>query len=570
MMEHAKTLRAFSFPGAPKMLDFLRHLFDTTDFPARWDCGDWSLGHGGLHIGSDVAIFGAYTAIPLVLAFFIFRRKEDIPFPRVMWLFVAFIFACGFVHLIEAIIFWHPIYRFSGLIKLTTAVVSWGTVVALVDIVPRALHFPGMARVNSQLQDEVEIRKRTEEALRHSEEQLAKLLQSEREARSEAERANHIKDEFLSTVSHELRTPLNAILGYSQLLHHSLDNHSEMEEGLSVIERNAKAQSQIIEDLLDMGRILSGKVRLEVQSVDMAEVIEAAVDTLQPAADAKNIRVQSVLDSRAGAVLGDNSRLQQVIWNLLANAIKFTPKGGRVQVALARINSHVEISVSDSGAGIPPDLLPHVFDRFRQGDASTTKRHGGLGLGLSIVKQLVELHGGTVSASSPGAGQGATFTIELPVQIARDREMLDQVQHAASIEHAAEIAQVSLEGIRVLVVDDEPDSRELARRLLSKNHATVDVAEGVDEAMLLFQANPPDVVLSDIGMPHKDGYELMRAIRALGSPSGTVPAVALTALARPEDRKRAMLAGFQAHVSKPVDPGELIAVVATFAGRTGR
>jgi signal transduction histidine kinase/ActR/RegA family two-component response regulator len=570
MMEHAKTQRYFILGGRPQMFDFLRNLFDTTDFPARWDCGKWSLGHGSLHIGSDIAIFGAYTAIPLVLAFFIFHRKDDIPFPRVMWLFVAFIFACGSVHLIEAVIFWHPIYRFSGVVKLTTALVSWGTVIALVDIVPRALHLPGIARMNSQLMNEVEMRKRTEDALRHSEDKLARLLQSEREARADAERANRIKDEFLSTVSHELRTPLNAILGYSQLLHHSLDDHREMEEGLSVIERNAKAQSQIIEDLLDMGRILSGKVRLDVQSVDMAEVIEAAVDTLQPAADAKNIRVQCVLDSRAGTVLGDDSRLQQVIWNLLANSIKFTPKGGRVQVSLVRINSHFEISVSDSGAGIPPDLLPHVFDRFRQGDASTTKRYGGLGLGLSIVKQLVELHGGTVSASSPGEGQGATITIELPVQIVQGREILEQMSHAAEVGHAAEIAQVSLEGIRVLVVDDEPDSRELARRLLSKNHATVEVAEGVDEAMALFQANPPDVLLSDIGMPHKDGYELMRAIRALGPPAGTVPAIALTALARPEDRKRAMLAGFQAHVSKPVDPGELIAVVATFAGRTGR
>jgi signal transduction histidine kinase/CheY-like chemotaxis protein len=550
------------------MFDFFRNLFDTADFPARWNCGQWSDGLGWLHIASDVAIFGAYTAIPLVLAFFVLRR-EEIPFPRVMWLFVAFIFACGFGHLIEAVIFWQPVYRFAGLIKFTTAVVSWATVVALVDIVPQALKFPGLARLNTELVGEVENRKRVEAALRESEDKLAGLLQSERDARAEAERANRIKDEFLSTVSHELRTPLNAIMGYSQLLRMNLADQQEIEDGLTVIERNAKAQSQIIEDLLDMSRILSGKIRLDVQGVDPAEVIEAAVASLQPTADAKGIRLHIVLDPRAGTVLGDSSRLQQVVWNLVANAIKFTPKGGRVQVALSRINSHVTITVSDSGVGIAPDLLPHIFDRFRQGDASTTKRHGGLGLGLSIVKQLVELHGGSVAATSKGEGQGAEFTVDLPVQIVHAREILAG-QHYDSASRDVDGKHLSLEGIHVLVVDDEPDSRELARRLLVQHQATVTVADCVDEALSLFRKHRPDVVLSDIGMPDKDGYDLMRSIRALAAPEGTVPAVALTALARPDDRKRAMLAGFQAHVSKPVDAGELIAVVATFTGRTGK
>ncbi|MEX2112231.1 MAG: ATP-binding protein [Pirellulales bacterium] len=551
------------------MLDFFRHLFDSSDFPARWNCGHWTNGLGWLHIASDVAIFGAYTAIPLVLAFFVLRR-DDIPFPRVMWLFVAFIFACGFGHLIEAVIFWEPVYRFAGLIKFTTAVVSWATVVVLIDIVPQVLKFPGLARLNTELVGEVETRKRAEAALRDSEDKLAGLLQSEREARAEAERANRIKDEFLSTVSHELRTPLNAIMGYSQLLRHSLDDQREIEDGLSVIERNAKAQSQIIEDLLDMSRILSGKVRLDVQSVDPSDVIEAAVTTLQPTADAKGIRLLSVLDPRAGVVLGDGSRLQQVVWNLLANAIKFTPKGGRVQVTLVRVNSHVEISVSDNGPGIAPELLPHIFDRFRQGDASTTKRHGGLGLGLSIVKQLVELHGGSVRAASAGEGQGATFVVELPVQIVQAREIDADKQRGGSLSREVDGTPLSLAGIHVLVVDDEADSRELARRLLVQHHATVAVAESVDEALAQFLRHPPDVVLSDIGMPDKDGYDLMRSIRALAPPQGSVPAVALTALARPDDRKRAMLAGFQAHISKPVDAGELIAVVATFTGRTGK
>jgi signal transduction histidine kinase/ActR/RegA family two-component response regulator len=551
------------------MFDFFRKLFDTTDFPARWNCGQWTDGLGWLHILSDAAIFGAYTAIPLVLAFFVLRRN-DIPFPRVMWLFVAFIFACGFGHLVEALIFWQPVYRFAGLIKFTTAVVSWATVVALVDIVPQALKFPGMARLNTELLGEVENRKRVETALRESEDKLAGFLHSEREARSEAERANRIKDEFLSTVSHELRTPLNAILGYSQLLRMNPADQHEIEEGLNVIERNAKAQSQIIEDLLDMSRILSGKIRLDVQGVDPAEVIEAAVASLQPTADAKGIRLHTVLDPRAGTVLGDSSRLQQVVWNILSNAIKFTPKGGRVQVALARINSHVTITVSDSGGGIAPELLPHIFDRFRQGDASTTKRHGGLGLGLSIVKQLVELHGGSVFAASKGEGQGAEFTVELPVQIVQAREILSGQQAFDAARRDADGKQLSLQGIHVLVVDDEPDSRELARRLLVQHHATVTVADSADEALALFRKHRPDVLLSDIGMPEKDGYDLMRSIRALAPPEGSVPAVALTALARPDDRKRAMLAGFQAHISKPVDAGELIAVVATFTGRTGK
>lgn len=550
------------------MFDFFRNLFDTSDFPARWNCGQWTDGLGWLHIISDAAIFGAYTAIPLVLAFFVLRRN-DIPFPRVMWLFVAFIFACGFGHLVEALIFWQPVYRFAGLIKVTTAVVSWATVVALVDIVPEALKVPGMAKLNTELLSEVETRKRVEAALRESEDKLAGLLQSERDARSEAERANRIKDEFLSTVSHELRTPLNAIMGYSQLLRMNLADQHEIEDGLNVIERNAKAQSQIIEDLLDMSRILSGKIRLDVQGVDPAEVIEAAVASLQPTAEAKGIRLQTVLDPRAGTVLGDSSRLQQVVWNLVANGIKFTAKGGRVQVALARINSHVTITVSDSGIGIAPDLLPHIFDRFRQGDASTTKRHGGLGLGLSIVKQLVELHGGSVCATSKGEGQGAEFTVDLPVQIVQAREIL-AAQHIGTDGAEPDDKHLSLEGIHVLVVDDEPDSRELARRLLVQHQATVTVADSADEALSLFRKHRPDVLLSDIGMPEKDGYDLMRSIRALAPPDGSVPAVALTALARPDDRKRAMLAGFQAHISKPVDAGELIAVVATFTGRTGK
>jgi len=550
------------------MLEFLSNLFNTSDFPKRWYCGNWSEPLGWLHILSDGAIFGAYTAIPCVLAFFILRRK-DVPFPRILWLFVAFIFACGFGHLIEAIIFWHPVYRLSGLVKLTTAVVSWATVIALVQIVPKVLTFPGLARLNQELRGEVEERRRVEHALRESEGKLASLLESERAARGDAEQANRLKDEFLSTVSHELRTPLHAILGYAQLLLQGKIEEDGVGEGLTVIERNAKLQAQIIEDLLDMSRIISGKVRLDVAAVDLVQVIEAAVATVKPAADAKGIRIQLVLDPRSSAVFGDSGRLQQVVWNLLTNAIKFTPKGGRVQVMLKRVNSHAEICVADNGQGIAPEILPYVFDRFRQGDATTTRQHGGLGLGLSIVKHLIELHGGTVSASSAGSSQGALFVVNLPIQPVHSFDP-DPNSPRAMPQNVGS-PPLSLEGVRVLVIDDEADSRNLLKRLLEQYDARVTLASSAEEALKLFGSERPDVILSDIGMPGRDGYDLIRDIRALrDAEGGNVPAAALTALARVEDRKRAMLAGFQGHITKPVDPGELVAVVATLTGRTGR
>jgi signal transduction histidine kinase/CheY-like chemotaxis protein len=550
------------------MTEFFANLFNTEDFPARWHCGMWTTGLGWLHICSDIAVFGAYTAIPVVLAYFV-MRKRDVPFPRIFWLFAAFIFSCGFGHLIEAIIFWKPIYRFDGLVKFFTAIVSWGTVVALIPIVPKALHLPGLAKLNTQLRSEVEERKRAEAALRESEEKLANLLASEREARADAERANRFKDEFLSTVSHELRTPLNAILGYAQLLLRTEHNRDE-QESLTIIERNAKAQAQLIEDLLDMSRIISGKVRLDTRSLEMSEVVQAALDTVRPAASAKNIRIEPVLDPNAGPVLGDSGRLQQVVWNLLTNAIKFTPKGGRVQVALERINSHLELRVSDTGQGIKPEFLPGVFDRFRQADPSTTRQYGGLGLGLSIVKQLVELHGGSVSAASPGEGQGATFTVKLPVQILH-RDDADRASGAYLGEPVLQSGDLSLSGVRVLVIDDEPDSRDLIRRLLTEYEADVQQAGSSEEALQTLMTYSADILLSDIGMPDKDGYDFIRAVRAHSDPRiVSLPAVALTAFARTQDRTRALLAGFQAHITKPVEPAELVAVVATLTGRTGK
>ena len=400
----------------------------------------------------------------------------------------------------------------------------------------------------------------------------AALLEAERAARDDAERASRLKDEFLATLSHELRTPLNAILGWSQILRRGrMDDVHAVEEGLDVIERNARIQVQLIADLLDMSTIISGKVRINVQRVSLPEVVDAAMASARPSAEAKGIRLQTVLDPEAGPVSGDPDRLQQVLWNLVSNAIKFTPKGGRITVTLSRVNSHLELSVSDTGKGIPRGFLPFVFDRFRQADASTTRVHGGLGLGLSIVKSLVELHGGTVEVESPGEGQGTTFTVSVPLAplVARDVDEA-RVNPARESRPPPDGDCERIDGVKVLVVDDEQDGRELVKRLLEQCGAEVTTAGSSGEALVVLERLKPDVLLTDIGMPHEDGYELLRKVRDLPtSHGGGVPAAALTAFARSEDRTRAIRSGFQIHISKPVEPRELVAVVANLAGRSG-
>jgi signal transduction histidine kinase/CheY-like chemotaxis protein len=410
------------------------------------------------------------------------------------------------------------------------------------------------------------------DAARRAAKEREELLSRERSARAEAERMSELKDEFLANLSHELRTPLNAILGWAQMLRSDSRNDADLAKGLETIERNARVQAQLVDDLLDMSRILSGKVRLDVQAIEPIGFIEAALDTLRPAAAAKGIRLESLLDSTAGPISGDPNRMQQVMWNLLSNAIKFTARGGKVQVLLERVNSHIEVSVADTGAGIRPEFLPFVFDRFRQADASTTRRHGGLGLGLSIVKHLVELHGGSVRAHSPGEGAGATFTVNLPLMVVHRSTHAGPRHHPrSSASAAADFGVIDLSGVRVLVVDDEPDARELIQRVLLDCEADVITAAGADEALLLIPRHKPHVLVSDIGMPEVDGYELLRRVRALERESGgRIPAVALTAFARSEDRTRALRAGFLVHVAKPVDPSELVATVASVLGHTGR
>ncbi len=409
-----------------------------------------------------------------------------------------------------------------------------------------------------------------------------RLLAAERKARELAEAANRLKDEFLATISHELRTPLNHMLGWVVMLRAGSLTPEKAAEALATIERNVRAQNRLVEDLLDVSRIVTGKMQMHVQSVAMAQVIEAAVASARPAAEARGIRLQVVLDSQVSTVSGDADRLQQIVWNLISNAIKFTPKGGRVQVRLERIKSYVTITVSDTGEGLAPEFLPYVFDRFSQADPSIKRKQGGLGLGLAIVRHLVELHGGEVSVTSEGLGQGTTFNVSLPLRIAdhgrRPEEATNEATatHAQQAQSARRLAQSTLlKGVRVLVVDDEADSRMLVAALLTASQADVRTAGSLVEALATLDDRlddwRADALVSDIGMPGGDGYELIRAVRqreaATGYDQRRLPAVALTAYARSEDRLRAIAAGFQMHVAKPVEPEELITVVASLTRR---
>ena len=422
----------------------------------------------------------------------------------------------------------------------------------------------GRLRGFAKLTRDLTERKRTE-ALEASGARYDELLEAERSARMDAQKAMRIKDEFLATLSHELRTPLNAILGWAQVLRVRAPSAEELQRGLEVIERNARSQSQMIEDLLDLSRIMAGRIRLDVHQVALMDVVRGAVDSLEPTAHTKGVRLESVLDPRGGLVSGDAGRLQQVFWNLLSNALKFTPKGGKIQVVLQRVNSHVEVSVSDTGIGIPTEFLPHVFERFVQKDSSSSRQYGGLGLGLAISKQLVELHGGSIHAKSLGEGQGSTFVVKLPMTIVDVGD--NQRIHPTRGAPAEPTAMPQLDGVRVLLVDDEEDAVDMVRRMLETLGAVVTTAPSAESAFTLLRTFAPDVIISDIGMPGTDGYQFMRRLRAGESKDRRIPALALTAFARPEDRKHAILSGYQAHLAKPFDVAELAIIVAGLAGR---
>ena len=425
----------------------------------------------------------------------------------------------------------------------------------------------GFAKITRDLTD-----RRRAEALEEHGARREELLDAERSARIEAQRVALSKDEFVATLSHELRTPLNAILGWAQVLRRSNALKAEdLQRGTDAIERNARAQVQLIDELLDLSSILTGRIRVDVQPLILADIVQGVIESAEPVAQVKGIRLEKILDPQAGRVSGDPARLQQIVWNLLSNAIKFTPKGGRVQVLLGRVNSHVELTVSDTGIGIAAGFLPHVFDRFTQQNSSASRSHGGLGLGLAIAKQLVELHGGTLRAKSPGEGGGASFVVKLPLIVATPP------QHESGGFHPTQSAALEtqtllprLDGVRALVVDDEPDARDLVRRVLEEHGAVVSTVASGEQALGALEAEPPDVLLSDIGMPGMDGYQLMRSVRASGSGHRRVPAIALTAFARGEDRKKALLAGYQSHLAKPFDIAELVIVVAGLVDRTAK
>ncbi|MEG5037215.1 ATP-binding protein [Microcoleus sp. AT3-A2] len=571
------------------MPDLLSTFFSNNFIP-HGHCYLWKPGLVWLHLTSDALTTLAYYSVAVAIVYFTNERK-DLPAHTVMLLVgFFFIFAlCGTTHLMEIVTLWHPIYWVSGLIKAVTAVWSFYTFTfLLIPLIPVALDAPSPAQLaltNQELEESrrriqainVELEQRVQERtaqLEASNRTKDELLMREQIIRAEAEAANRAKDEFLSILSHELRTPLNAILGWSTMLRQKNLSEDKVARALETIERNAKSQAQLIEDILDVSRIITGKLRLRVRPVNLVPVIESAIESVQLAAEVKSIRLQSVLDSEAGPLLGDADRLQQVVWNLLSNALKFTPKDGRVQISLQRVNSHVEITVSDTGSGISSDFLPYVFDRFSQHDSTTTRSYGGLGLGLAIVRQLVELHGGTVTVVSPGIGQGTTFIVQLPVMIIHlppsDPEPLNSLVEA----NGRVEGSPTLEGLQILVVEDEADALELLSTILEKYGADVMAVASVKEALTIIETatdHSPDVLVSDIGMPDEDGYSLIRKLRQLEAQrGGRLPAIALTAYARNDDRQQTLLAGFQMHLTKPVDAAELVAVVASLTGRTSR
>lgn len=392
-------------------------------------------------------------------------------------------------------------------------------------------------------------------------------LANEAAARAQAETANHAKDEFLGTVSHELRNPLNSVLMWARALQGGEANPDRMKRGLEAIERGARSQAEMVEDLIDTARIESGKLRLDVRPLDVAPLIEAAIETVLPAAESKQIRIQAVLDSNTGRVAGDAQRLQQVFWNLLSNAVKFTPRDGRIQVQLERINSHLEVSVSDTGRGIEASELGRVFDRFWQADTASQRDYRGLGLGLSITRNILELHGGSISVASEGVGMGTVFRIRLPIMIAAELSTSLR-RHPTVSEGANLIPSTRLDGVSVLAVDDERDACLAIQALLSGIGAIVRVANSADDALKVLSEWTPDVIVSDIGMPGIDGLELMRQIRKRNSErGGEIPALALTAYGRVDDKIKVIEAGYQAHVIKPVDASELAAVIASLASK---
>lgn len=581
------------------MYNILTQLFDASSFIPHGHCYLWKPGLVWLHLISDAIIALAYYSIPLTLFYFV-RRRKDLPFYGIFLLFAAFIIFCGTTHIVSIWTLWFPTYWLSGLIKAGTSVISLFTAIELIPLVPQALALPSPTQLqvaNEALHSEIDERSRIEKELRQLQDELEQRVQTrtaelvhlnqqlqqeiderqraeaerdqvlkrEQAARAEAEAANRIKDEFLAVLSHELRTPLSPILGWVRMLQSGTLDAQKQAIGLETIERNAKLQTQLIEDLLDISRILQGKLTLDVKPVDLATVISAAEETMLLAAEAKSIQIQTELESPGRFALGDPNRLQQVIWNLLSNAVKFTPADGQIQIKLTydetvADQTTAQITVQDSGKGISSEFLPYVFEYFRQADSSITRRFGGLGLGLAIARQIVELHGGTIAAESAGEGQGATFIVRLPLpKVASVRNPIDRSSRCYA----------DLSSVDVLVVEDEPDTRELIKIMLEQYGATVRAVASAEEALLAFIQRSPDILVSDIGMPDVDGYSFISQIRSMQEPhKDLIPAIALTAYAGEYNQRQALQAGFQMHLAKPVDPEALAKAISSLVNQS--
>lgn len=564
------------------MLGFLANTFSEDGFMPHGHCYLWTPDLLWTYVLSDAMIGLAYYTIPVAMLYFV-RKRGDLQFSWIFVCFSAFIFACGTTHFLAIWTIWHPNYWLDASLKAVTAAVSVVTAILLWPLVPKALQIPSLGQLNQALQDrerELAERKRVETALVALNESLElrvaertaevlaaqrevnELLVKERAGRKEAERVGLMKDEFLLTLSHELRTPLNSIFGWTQILDSNGGDAAIVRKGIEVIDRNVRLQTRLIDELLDLSAIASGKIRLDMQPVELATVISAAVESILPAAESKHIELECVADPAAPLVSGDPARLQQVLWNLLTNAVKFTPRDGRISLRLEQVGSHMVLTIADNGEGIPEDFLPFVFERFSQADSSTRRRHGGLGVGLAVARNLIELHGGHISVSSAGAGQGTTFRISLPIR-ARDEAEAGAVRERANDRSEAPTALPALDGLRVLVVDDEPDARGVLQQLLAQQQAQPVCAGSVAEALAVVASGDPHVIICDIGMPGQDGYDFIANLRGRGD---VRPVVALSAFARSEDRVRSLQAGFQSHLAKPVDPAELLSVVASLAG----
>jgi signal transduction histidine kinase/CheY-like chemotaxis protein len=518
-------------------------------------CYLWQKGLVSAHVISDAGIGLSYIAISATLIYLVWRARRLLPFSWVFVSFGVFIVACGATHLIEIWTLWSPVFWLAADAKIVTAIASVSTALVLPPLLPKVLDVLQAAHVSEQR------RVALEEAHADLERRVAERTAQFQAALERAEDAVRAKETFLSTISHELRTPLNAILGWSRMLNNGPADEPFIRRGLRVIDRNATIQAQLVEDLLDMSQLTAGTLRLRLQPADVVQVVADAVEVVRPAAEARHVDVVIEQQPVGATLLAEPRRLQQVVWNLLSNAVKFTPTGGRVSIVITHRASTCTIEVRDTGIGIEPDFLPHLFERFTQADTSSTREYQGVGLGLAIARQLVELHGGSISAHSDGPGRGATFVVTLPVRTPVDLPL--EFRPSRSSASAAD-----LNGIHVLVVDDDPDAREALALMLARSGASVTTASSADEAFNELGAGRFDVLLSDLAMPARDGFDLIQRVRhAEDDRVRRVPAIAVSAFAREEERTRAIACGFHLHVAKPVTPEELVNAVSALLSK---